>query len=151
MTATWKQGNCRRERNATLTWQRQHWHRKSDPDYSAHNHVVIWRRVVFAKSVYFLGHCLSDEPLTSKMCFDKLLTKRWRKRRNSGGWCSKRFHRSKSKSHSIRATGVRSKIHTCQPQTVPLIAFFYWMSLNKWLHNNWWRRLGKRLLFNDIQ
>ena len=44
-----------------------------------------------------------------------------------------------------------SKIHTCQPQTVPLIAFFYWMSLNKWLNNNWWRRLGKRLLFNDIQ
>ena len=43
---------CRRERNATLTWQRQHWHRKSDPDYSAHHHVVIWRRVVFAKSVY---------------------------------------------------------------------------------------------------
>ena len=29
--------------------------------------------------------------------------------------------------------------------------FFYWMSLNKWLNNNWWRRLGKRLLFNDIQ
>ena len=25
------------------------------------------------------------------------------------------------------------------------------MSLNKWLNNNWWRRLGKRLLFNDIQ
>ena len=25
------------------------------------------------------------------------------------------------------------------------------MSLNKWLNSNWWRRLGKRLLFNDIQ
>ena len=25
------------------------------------------------------------------------------------------------------------------------------MSLNKWLNNNWWRTLGKRLLFNDIQ
>ena len=28
---------------------------------------------------------------------------------------------------------------------------FDWMSLNKWLNYNWWRRLGKRLLFNDIQ
>ena len=30
----------------------------------------------------------------------------------------------KLKSHSIRAAGMRSKIHTCQPQTVLLIAFF---------------------------
>ena len=32
--------------------------------------------------------------------------------------------RRKLKSHSIRAAGMRSKIHTCQPETVPLIAFF---------------------------
>ena len=31
------------------------------------------------------------------------------------------------------------------------LPFLYWMSLNKWLNNNWWRRFGKRLLFNDIQ
>ena len=33
--------------------------------------------------------------------------------------------RRKSKSHGIWATGMRSKIHTCQPQTVPLIAPFW--------------------------
>ena len=44
--------------------------------------------------------------------------------------------RRKLKSHSIRAAGMRSKIHTCQPETVPLIASFYWMSLTKWLNNN---------------
>ena len=29
--------------------------------------------------------------------------------------------RRKAKSHSIRATGMRSKIHMCQPETIPLI------------------------------
>ena len=33
--------------------------------------------------------------------------------------------RRKSKSHSIRATEMHNKIHTCQPQTVTLIASFW--------------------------
>ena len=32
--------------------------------------------------------------------------------------------RRKLKSHSIRAAGTRSKIHTCRPETVPLTASF---------------------------
>ena len=38
--------------------------------------------------------------------------------------------RRKLKSHSIRAAGMRSKIHTCQPETVPLTASF-WLDVVK--------------------
>ena len=51
------------------------------------------------------------------------------------------FERLEFVARSIRASQKPSR-------WLPL---FDWMSLNKWLNNNWWRRLGKRLLFNDIQ
>ena len=49
----------------------------------------------------------------------------------------------KLKSHSFWTVKMHSKIHTCQPETVPLIA-------SLWRRGNE-RRLGKRLLFNNIQ
>ena len=49
----------------------------------------------------------------------------------------------KLKSHSFWTVKMHSKTHTCQPETVPLIASF-WRRCNE-------RRLGKRLLFNNIQ
>ena len=42
----------------------------------------------------------------------------------------------KSKSHSIQATGMRSKIHTCQPQTVLLIAPFWLENIRQWPTHN---------------
>ena len=67
VTATWKQGDCCREQNAALTWQRQHWLWKSDPDYSSCHHAVIWCHAVFAKSVYDYHSSKKSKDLYSKV------------------------------------------------------------------------------------
>ena len=128
MTSTWKQGNCRREQNATLTWQRQHWHRKSDPDYSAHDHVVIWRRVVFAKSVYYAWALLGY--------ITRLVAELWRaKRAGRAPWVSKSTHPRKFGNHVTDRPSDRPSVRTTGIPMFTLTRSSYFGSQGEsWLH-----------------
>ena len=59
----------------------------------------------------------------------------------------------KLKSHSIRMAGMRSKIHTCQPETVLLIASFWLDALlnNKKKTKSSLNQLLSNYLVNDIR